>query len=212
MGGRARRSVPAVAGAAAVTSAVLAARQRPARCEVAVFRWFNHGPGSIRRGVWLVMQAGSLGAVGVAAVLTGMRRGRSAATAVLTAGLASWVGAKLVKPVVRRDRPAAYLDDVVVRGRPQHGLGYPSGHAAVATAVAIATTARATTGVVGSRRVRSLAFATAAGAGCARMYSGAHLPLDVVGGVAIGTLAAACAGPAGPAGPARSASRPRITP
>jgi membrane-associated phospholipid phosphatase len=40
-----------------------------------------------------------------------------------------------------------------------------------------------------SRRSRALALASAAAVGCARMYSGAHLPLDVVGGLAAGGLA-----------------------
>lgn len=132
--------------------------------------------------LWVVMQAGSLAAVfllGAAAVRWNTRRGP---LPILVGGTAVWAGVKLLKVPVGRERPSAYLDRVRVRGAEQSGLGYPSGHAAVATLLAILATRPGPS--------RRLAHGVAGMTGLARIHVGAHLPLDVVGGLAIGTLAA----------------------
>jgi len=101
---------------------------------------------------------------------------------VAIAGSAAWVGVKLIKPVVGRGRPDQHLDDVVIRGHPQSGLGYPSGHAAVAVALAMSA--------IPPGPARLLALAGAAAVGTTRIHVGAHLPLDVVGGFAAGAIVA----------------------
>jgi hypothetical protein len=93
------------------------------------------------------------------------------------------------------------------RGRPparpeQRGLGYPSGHAAVA----------ATLYVVAAPHLRSrwragLAALTS-GVGLARIYVGAHLPLDVLGGVALGAALGAAGPRPGATGGQGSSSTP----
>jgi membrane-associated phospholipid phosphatase len=171
---------------AALATSAIAARMHPVSpAEASVFRRFNRGPDWIGHPAWLLMQAGSLGAVGVAAAATARRAGRPAGATVLAAGVGAWGIAKVFKPLVGRGRPATYLDGVVVRGSVQRGLGYPSGHAAVATALSLAATTQ--------RRTRALAMAVAICVGSGRMYAGAHLPLDVVGGAAVGALADTCA-------------------
>ena len=50
-------------------------------------------------------------------------------------GTATWLLAKVIKQVVDRSRPEALLHDVVVYGPPATGLGFPSGHAAVAALI-----------------------------------------------------------------------------
>lgn len=144
-----------------------------------VFRLANNAPDALHGPVWLFMQSGSLGAV----FLVALRPRSGAPTRVLLAGIAAWGAAKLVKPLVGRGRPSGHLADVHVRGAVQTGLGFPSGHAAVATTLAIVATP--------SRSIqRGAALALAVGTGVARMYVGAHLPLDVVGGVAVGAILA----------------------
>ena len=71
--------------------------------------------------LWLVMQAGSLPAVYVAAGLVLAARRPRLAADLAASGTAAWVAAKLVKPVVHRGRPAQLLPDVAVYGRPQSG-------------------------------------------------------------------------------------------
>ena len=171
----------AVAVGALAASAGVARRREVSAAEDGVFRRCNRAPDELAAPAWGVMQAGSLGAALAAAAVTATCRGRRDGLVVLAVGSGVWSGVKLVKPLVGRGRPAAHLDGVVVRGQPQNGLGYPSGHAAVAMALALATTDR--------RRWRPLGLAIATLVGFSRMYTGAHLPLDVVGGWAIGTLA-----------------------
>jgi membrane-associated phospholipid phosphatase len=68
----------------------------------------------------------------------------------------------------------------VIRGAAAHGRGFVSGHAAVVTALlAVAWPAL-------GRRGRIVASALVAAVCLARVHVGAHLPLDVVGGAALG--------------------------
>ncbi len=178
----ARRITPLVGAAAAlVTSARQARTQRVDHAEERAFRAVNDAPAWLLAPAWGVMQAGSLGAVFVIAGAVRSRRDEAAATRVLLAGTAAWCAAKLLKPVVGRGRPEEYLDDVIVRGSVQSGLGFPSGHAAVATTLALVATSP-------SGPMRGGALVCALTTGVARLYVGAHLPLDVVGGLATGLI------------------------
>jgi membrane-associated phospholipid phosphatase/predicted Ser/Thr protein kinase len=153
--------------------------------EAALFRVVNELslPGWTWPGVWLVMQLGVIGAVPLVAVLAlATRRLRLALDAVLAAG-SIYLIAKLVKEFVQRGRPQTLLEEVNILGEPARGLGYVSGHSAVA--VALATVASPYLG----RRARRVAWALAACVCLARMYVGSHLPFDVVGGAALGWAA-----------------------
>ena len=129
------------------------------------------------------MQAGNVLAVGVAAlVVAATRRFWLAANLAIT-GIGVWMAARWIKDQVGRGRPADLLPDVHLRGHHDSGLGFVSGHAAVA--VAIATMIAPYLG----RRARWVAVAVAMGVCLSRMYFGAHLPLDVLGGAALGWAA-----------------------
>ena len=85
-----------------------------------------------------------------------------------------------MKSVVGRERPAGLPVGAVLHEGAVGGVGFISGHAAVAAA--LATAAAPYLGRRGRRTVWALAWAVA----LARVYVGAHLPLDIVGGVAAG--------------------------
>lgn len=175
--------VPVIAGAVLCRSAWLARTHAVGDAEQRIFRRFNDAPDALCVPAWVIMQSGSLGGVLITAAELARRRRTGAATTTAVVGTAVWAGVKLVKPLVGRGRPQHYLDGVSLRGQPQTGLGYPSGHAAVALTLALLAPRAATT----SSLAAGTAFAGVVGS--TRMYVGAHLPLDVVGGLAIGLLA-----------------------
>jgi uncharacterized membrane protein YbhN (UPF0104 family) len=155
--------------------------------ETNVFRLINDLalPGWTRWPVWGVMQLGVIGAVPLVAVLAlATRRIRLALYAALAGGTIYLV-AKLVKEFVQRGRPQTLLDNVYIFDVPDRGLGYVSGHSAVA--VALATVASPFLG----RRARRVAWTLAALVCVARIYVGSHLPFDVLGGAALGWAAGA---------------------
>jgi len=182
---RGRNALGIVAGSAAFAAAWWRARQPEiAELEERVMRAVNAGPEVAYRPVYVVMQLGSLGG-GLAAGALLARRDRRTGIATMVAVTAVWGASKLVKRSTGRGRPEAHLDEIVIRGAPQRGLGFPSGHAGVATVVAL-------TAAPVLPRAAALAVAGASiTTVLARVYVGAHLPLDVAGGAAMG-LALGC--------------------
>jgi len=144
------------------------------------FRLLNGLPGWLDGPMRVVTQAGWIGAVPVVAALSlVLRRPRLAADLVLAGG-AAWILAKVVKDLAHRGRPGVLLEDVILRGVPATGHGFVSGHAAVAAALATIASSEV------SRRTRRVLWALVWLVASARVYSGAHLPLDVLGGAALG--------------------------
>jgi membrane-associated phospholipid phosphatase len=166
---------------ATVASAWLAMAPQVHAAELSLFRLFNKLPPHLELPLWVVMQMGSLPAVpaGAGAALVA-REPRLAADLALAGGF-SWAAAKGAKRLIRRERPTVFVAELLLRGRPQAGLGFPSGHAAVAAALATAAAPRIP--VV----ARSAVWGSVAVVAIARMYVGAHLPVDVLGGVALGS-------------------------
>jgi glycosyltransferase 2 family protein len=172
-------------GVLVVTAGALAARHGHVFAfDANLFRLVNQLPDALGRPLLAAMQLGALAAVpAIAAVALAARRPRLARDLALSGGLA-WVAAKLVKVVVGRARPVALIDGVVERAV-NTGLGYPSGHVAVAAALATAA------GPWLPRPARRAAWWVVWLVALGRMYAGAHLPLDVLGGAALGWAVAA---------------------
>src|SRR6266545_2529969 len=146
----------AAAAAILLLSAELVDRNRVHVLEVDAFRLVNDLPGALYPLVWAVMQLGNVLVVPVLAGAAALTRRYRLAVNLAVAGFGCWALAKLVKDLVQRGRPAQYLPDVNFHGPPASGLGYISGHAAVA--VALASVASPYLG----RRARRVAWALAA--------------------------------------------------
>jgi membrane-associated phospholipid phosphatase len=135
--------------------------------------------------VWALMQLGNIVVVPIAAAVAAATRRWRLALGILLGGIATYVLAKVVKGIVVRGRPNSLLDDVKVRGSAALGRGYVSGHAAVVTLLVVLAWPYL------GRRGRVLTVALAAFVCLARVHVGAHLPLDIVGGAALGLAVAA---------------------
>jgi len=169
-------------GALAVlaVSAYLAEQRPVSGVEVAAFHLVNGAPAVLFWPVWPVMQLGSLLAVPVVALAAALTRRFRLAVAILVGGLATYYLAKPIKHEVYRARPFRLIPDVHIHGTPSLGLGYPSGHAAVACLIATVLWPYL------GQRMRVVVAVLAAVVCLARVYVGAHLPLDVIGGAALG--------------------------
>jgi len=154
--------------------------------ERAAFVIVNRAPDALYVPLWVVMQAGSFFAVPVFATLALAARRPHLARALAVSGTIAWSLGKVLKPLVPRGRPDLVLADVVIRGDPAAGLGYPSGHAAVAAALMTVASPYL------SKPYRRVGWSVAVLTGLARVYVGAHLPLDVVGGFSLGLAVGSC--------------------
>jgi membrane-associated phospholipid phosphatase len=177
--------VAAVLGGSAILAGswvVVAANQGVPEWERELFVWVNDGPDVFWQVLWTPMQLGSLvGSLVVVAVIFLVTRQRRLTLAALVASQTAWWSAKVIKNIVARGRPAALLADVKLREKAS-GVGYVSGHVAVAFALAAVVAPSL------PRPWRPVAFALASVVAVARVYSGAHLPLDVAGGIGLGLL------------------------
>lgn len=166
--------------AALLVTALAVRRDRVSLGEAKVFRAVNGLPDALHAPAWAIMQLGTLGAAPAIAGAAWLAGDSELAGRLLASGTGTWVLSKLVKQMVRRPRPAALLAGTRCRGRDAAGLGYLSGHAGVAVALGAAAFPRlGTTG-------RALTVAAVPVVGLARVYVGAHLPLDIAGGAALG--------------------------
>lgn len=178
----------AVGSAAFVLATFLARADEPLPLEVPVFRWVNDLPDWLFPVIWPFMQYGVVVTVPIAAAIAALRSRRRLALLLLTSGMGTYGAAKLVKHVVQRGRPGSFIGDVDAREHFASGsLGYPSGHLAVAATI----TTLAWFHLRRPWREGSVALVAVVAFG--RMYIGGHLPLDLVGGIAMGVAAGATA-------------------
>ena len=167
-----------------------ARRDRLPTYEEQAFRLANDATDRIRVPVRGVMQAGTFGTVPAVAGLALLFRRPRLAAGLAVGGTLAWVGAKLIKPVGGRDRPNGVIEDVTLRERIEGDLGWPSGHTAVATTLAFVAAPEL------PRPARPLLAGVVATVGFGRMYVGAHLPHDIVGGAGLGMMISAMIPPA----------------
>ena len=184
---RVRRDLIVLVASLAVFAgcAVIVADGRVGAAERAVFHAINGLPGWLYRPMLVAQYLGVLAMpLIVAAGALAFRRWRLAAALVLVVPL-KLAAEKVPKQLVQRQRPGTTVPDAILRGVPHGGLSFVSGHAIITFAIAGLLV------LVLPRRWGVLAVVLAVCNAVARVYLGAHNPLDVVGGAAIGLAIAA---------------------
>jgi len=187
------RAVWAVAASSALGIAVtfwLAVQPGAAAAQAAVVRWVNDPPepfGAVLaltnawfRPLPLALVALAL-TTWILATTRGGSRGEVMRSAVLAVAVAE-LFAQVLKRLADQPRPTASIPGLDVHGYPKdpYGNSYPSAH----TAVTVGLVAALWPWLTRSQRVVGVAVATLVALN--RVYIGAHWPVDVLGGAAIG--------------------------
>jgi undecaprenyl-diphosphatase len=184
---RVRRDVVVLVASLAVFAvcAVIAAGGQVGPLERAAFHAVNGLPDGLYRPMLVFQYLGVLAMPLVVAVgALALRRWRLAAALVLVVPC-KLATERLVKLLVQRERPGTTVGDAVLRGVHPAGLSFVSGHAIITFAIAGLLV------LVLPRRWGVVAFVLAFLNAVARVYLGAHNPLDVLGGAAVGLAIAA---------------------
>jgi membrane-associated phospholipid phosphatase len=184
---RIRRDLVVLAASLAVFAgcALLVADGRVGSVERSAFHAINGLPEGLYGPMLLFQYLGVLAMPLVVAVgALAFRRWRLAAALVLVVPLKLALE-RVVKWLVQRERPGTTVPDAILRGVHPGGLSYVSGHAIITFAIA------GLLALVLPRRWGIVAFGLATCNAVARVYLGAHNPLDVVGGAAVGLAIAA---------------------
>jgi glycosyltransferase 2 family protein len=181
--------VGVVAGLAVFAASALVASHGVAPGEAAVFTVVNGLPDVLYPGIWPFMQFGVFLTIPILIVVALVMRQFRLAAAMAIGGIGVYLLARAAKGWVGRGRPPALFADVT-QGRETFAsgsLGYPSGHAAVAAALTVILTPYL------PARWRWLPLVLLAIVIVGRLYVGAHLPLDLIGGAALGVAAGSAA-------------------
>ena len=183
-----RLAASAVASAVAIASGLVASGGDVPGWEAEIFHTVNDLPDAIRPVMWVFQLAGLLLVpLLVALVALARHRVRLAAGLVVLVPLKLVAEKAVVKQLVERDRPGTSICELDTtcgnfRDVPLEGLSFVSGHAVIAWGVVALLWPYLSTGW------RWIATLIAALNAVARVYLGAHNPLDVVGGAAIGVV------------------------
>jgi uncharacterized membrane protein YbhN (UPF0104 family)/membrane-associated phospholipid phosphatase len=173
----------AAGGLVVAGTSVIASSGRVPRPERLVFEAFNGLPEFLHWPMWTFQLVGLLGLpIAVAAVALWRRQIRLAIALVAFVPLKLFVEKGILKELIHRERPGVTEPDAILRDVPSAGDSFPSGHAMIAFGIATLLTPYL------GRRGRLVVWTLAGLNGLARIYLGAHNPLDVVCGAAAGLL------------------------
>lgn len=162
-------------------SALLVRDGSMATWEKSVFSIIYGMPTSLIPMFLFITQLGSIYVLLVLAVVYMFKQHYHVTLRLLLTGTLAYLMTGVAKDLVGRPRPLEILIDITSRDY-WRGPGFPSGHTALATAMAL------TLGYHFPKRYRWVLITALFGVGVSRIYLGVHAPLDIVGGFAIGLV------------------------
>ena len=150
--------------------------------EKAVFHAVNDLPGALYPVLWPFQQLGAILVGPIVALIAALTRRYRLALAVLLATVAKLVTERVVKAIVSRQRPGTSVGtNIHLRGNVSaHGESFVSGHAVLIAALATLVAPYL------PGRWKIVPWAIVAFVMLTRVYVGAHNPLDVICGAALG--------------------------
>lgn len=173
---------------ATLAASMVVASHGVSRAEANVFHAVNDLPEWMYRPMWLTQFLGVLIVPAVVAVIALIyRRWRLAIALLMLIPIKLIVEKGVVKNLVHRDRPGTSICDkdlscLHLRGVPWLGESFPSGHLIIVCGIAWLVAPYV------NRAGRLGLFFGCVAVGLARVYLGAHNPLDVVAGAACGVI------------------------
>ncbi len=176
--------IAALAGLAVLLPcALIAADGTVGPVELVVFHAINGLPDSLSPVMQGVQWLGVLAVGPIVAVVAALFRRWRLAIACLLVTIEKLVFERIVWQIVERSRPGTTIGDAIVRGdTPTAGASFVSGHVVLLTGLAWVVTPY----LRGAWRI--VPWAVVALVAFARVYLGAHAPLDVLGGFGLGLV------------------------
>ncbi len=148
--------------------------------EISLFQTVYGLPDFLRAFFIFVTQFGSIYVLGLLLVLYIVKQRYQIVLRLLLIGTLAYMATGVAKDMWGRMRPHEFLPNIVSLEYVVRGPGFPSGHMALATALAF------TMGHYLPKKYHWLLVTAVIGVGLSRMYLGVHAPLDIIGGFAIG--------------------------
>lgn len=182
MGQKAALHIIIVSCIVLLSTALLAGRHIFPTLEVKILRPLYDLPTFIGPAAYVMTQFGSIFAVGIVGFIMFFWRSKKFALEIMASAATAYYLAGTIKVFVGRPRPSGIVEGIAQRYERAAGLGFPSGHTAVATALVT------TLWFVTPKRYHWLLVLWVMCVGFSRMYLGLHAPLDIVGGACVGLV------------------------
>ncbi len=150
--------------------------------ETSIFRAFNDLPFAIRLPFAVISYLGTIYALLIICAVLSLLKKYYWTLQIFLAGSIAWVTANAIKMAEIRERPYDLLSNVNLMESRDMVAGFPSAHAALITAVALALFTKE------DRHIYWLLLLAVALVGVSRLVVGVHFPLDIIGGAGIGLM------------------------
>lgn len=148
--------------------------------EITLFNFIYTLPSYLHTLFFVITQTGSIYMLGLLCLMYLIKQHYHVVIRLLMSGTLAYTLSGVAKDLWGRGRPTEYLLDIVNLDYVVRGPGFPSGHTALATAVAL------TIGHYIPRKYHWVIAVWIIGVGLSRIYLGIHFPMDIIGGFAIG--------------------------
>lgn len=163
-----------------VVAAAASGTKEIARWEIDLFNFIYNLPDFLHPIFFVLTQLGSIFTLGLLLVFYLLKARYHIVIRLLMAGTLAYLISGFAKDIWGRARPTDMLLDIVNLDYIVRGPGFPSGHMAMATVLAL------TMAHYIPRKYHWVVAVWIIGVGLSRMHLGIHFPLDILGGFAIG--------------------------